>query len=94
MTTAVIFVPATHFELYASQCLTYCAARGYEVAGIVTGTWSSAISVLASRTATVLVVARAEHLDPDREPRLEIVAQADAGPVHQRTRMVRRNAAK
>lgn len=97
MTVAVIFVPAAaHLATYASNCLDYCAARGYEVAGVVTADWAAAAAMVLSNKAAVLVVSSAEHLDPNREPRVEVVAEhtAPATPRHERTRMVRRNAAR
>jgi hypothetical protein len=95
VTIAVIFIPAVHqFATYADQCLAYCAHRGYEVAGVVTGDWAAAAAMLIGRTAGVLVVARPDHLDPDREPRIEVVDQGtshatpprNAGPVARRHR--------
>lgn len=78
MTIAVIFVPAVHqFATYASQCLEYCAARGWVVLG-VDHDWEAAAKVLKSGLAGVLVVARPDHLDPDREPRVEVVDQGPA----------------
>lgn len=80
MTTAVIFVPAAlahvahvaHVAAYAAQCLDYCAVRGYEVAGVITTDWPAVVKVLTGGTASVVVVARPDHLDPLREPRIEV----------------------
>lgn len=77
MTTAVVFVPAGHVIPYAAQCLNYCAAKGYTVAGVVTGNWAAVGAMLLERAAAVVVVARPEHLEPDREPRLEIAFPAE-----------------
>lgn len=81
MTIAVIFVPAAHVAIYAAQCLDYCAARGYEVAGVVAGDWAAAAAMLIHRTAGIIVVARPDHLDPDREPRVEVVDVPSGPPV-------------
>lgn len=95
MAIAVIFVPAAvHVATYATQCLDYCAARGYEVAGVVTCDWAAAAAMLIARRAGILVVARPDHLDPNREPRTEVVdcgpapaaPPRNAGPVPQRQR--------
>lgn len=86
MTIAVIFVPAAHIATYASQCFDYCAARGYEVAGVVHGDWAAAAAMLMSRTAGVLIVARGEHLDPNREPRVEVALPEESGPAGPSTR--------
>lgn len=96
MTIAVIFVPAGHIATYANQCLDYCQARGYEVAGLVTADWAAAAAMLYNRTAGVLVVSSAEHIPHDAEPRIEIAAQHAPAPTprHERTRLVRRTVAK
>jgi len=95
MTLAVIFIPAAaHLATYASQCLEYCAERGYQVAGVVTSDWAAAAGIVMSHGAGVLVVARPDHLDPDREPRTEVVDHSttpvapprNAGPVPHRQR--------
>lgn len=97
MTVAVIFVPAEHVATYATMCLDYCTARGYEVAGLVTTNWDAAAAMLIARTADILVVARHDHLDPAREPRIEVVAETppdgarpdhDADDRHRRPRQV------
>jgi hypothetical protein len=72
MTTAVVFVPYTDSVQYASQCLTYCAIKGYDVAGVVTGNWPAVAAMLLDGIAGVVVVARPEHVDPQRQPRLEV----------------------
>lgn len=94
MPIAVIFVPAAHLAVHAAACLDYCTAKGYEVAGVVHGDWSAAAAMLVNRAAGVLVVARPDHLDPNREPRVEVVDQGgtpalpprNAGPVGRRHR--------
>lgn len=77
MTTAVIFVPSVaDYADYAAQCFAYCATRGYEVLGVpAPGDWDAAAQALKTGAATVLVVARSEHLDPNREPRVEVAGQ-------------------
>lgn len=96
MTIAVIFVPAAaHLATYATQCLDYCAARGWEVLG-VDRDWDSAAKAVRVGLAGVLLVARPDHLDPAREPRIEVVSEC-AVPLNarrERTRMIRRNAAR
>ncbi|MDT4991401.1 MAG: hypothetical protein QOH97_1293 [Actinoplanes sp.] len=92
---AVVFVPIVNVELFVTQCLTYCSAQGYQVAGIIRGDWGNAADMLRRGLASVIVVARAEHLDPNREPRVEIVEHARRSPVTEgrRTQLRRRNAA-
>lgn len=73
MTSAVILVPDIEGKyLFAAQCLDYCAARGYDVAGMIVGDWSAVVDVVRARSIAVVVVARGEHLNPDREPRIEV----------------------
>lgn len=95
MTNAVIYVPAAlHLATYAAQCLSYCTLKGYEVVGIVATDWAAVLTVVTTSTAQVIVVARPDHLDPDREPRIEVVEQGpvpaapprNAGPVPRRQR--------
>lgn len=95
-TTAVIFVPAAHLAAFASTCFDYCTTRHYEVIGLVTTTWEAAAAMLLNRSAGVIVVATANYLPADHEPRVEVVAeQQHVAPVrqHQRTRVIRRGAA-
>ena len=81
MIKAVIFIPETDFETHAATCLDYCAERGYEVAGIISGNWVAAAAMLRDGAAHILIVACDEHLDPDRRPRIEVVAdQAVVAP--------------
>jgi hypothetical protein len=86
VTNAVIYIPAAaaHLAVYADQCLAHCAARGYDVAGIVNTGWAAVVAVLASRAAQVVVVARPDHLDPDRVPRIEIAGQPSTPVVQSR----------
>jgi len=82
VTTAVVFVPAGQVVAYLDLCLTYCAARGYAVTGVVTSDLATAAAMLFDRLAGVLVVARLDHLvgdpcrSPDsREPRVEVAGE-------------------
>jgi hypothetical protein len=73
MTTAVIFVQQDRFDVSAARCLDYCAARRYEVAGLVTADWQAALQMLADGLASVIVVSSAAQIDVVNEPRVEIV---------------------
>jgi hypothetical protein len=79
VTIAVIFVPAHDIAEFGKQCMDYCAARGYEVAGVIRGDWNAAISMTRASSATVVVIASWDHLDPDRKPRVEVAAPGAAG---------------
>jgi len=95
VTNAVIYIPAAqHLANYADQCIAYCVVKGYEVTGVITTDWVDVMAVMAARAAQVIVVARPDHLDPDREPRIEVVDQGashavpprNSGPVPRRHR--------
>lgn len=80
MTTAVIFVPAAGDIAFADMCMAYLLHKGYEFGGLVEGRWEGVLEALEHRAADVVVIARAEHLDPNRKPRIEIVSQAGDVP--------------
>lgn len=94
MTNAFIYIPAALHVVtssvlvatFGAQCQAYCEARGYDVAGLINGQWSDVLEVVAPRRAGVVVVARPDHLDPNREPRIEI-----ADPISQRVGQQHRN---
>lgn len=89
---AIIYVPQLYeVAKYAATCIEHCARHGYEVVGLVHGDWAKAAALLTSSTAGIMVVARPDHLPPDREPRVEIADEpASATPPHQRTTLIRR----
>lgn len=79
MVNTVIFVPnGAHMFMYADQCMTHAAANGYHITGLVTGDWGKAAGYVARGVAGVLLVARREHLDPHREPRVELALPGSA----------------
>lgn len=80
MTSAVVFVISKYLENDANQCLDYCAARGYEIAGLVRDDWDAALNVIRAGLATVVVVAAAERLDASCTPRMEVVAGQPIAP--------------
>jgi hypothetical protein len=92
VTNAVIFVQPDKFEASAARCLDYCAARRYDVAGLVCGDWAAALQMLKDGLAGVIVVASTAQLDPEREPRIEVVPKRLNNRRNSRTRMVARMA--
>lgn len=75
---AVIFVPQIYqVAQYAATCLEHCARHGYEVVGLVHGDWKAAAEMLYGGSVAVLVVARPDHLDPGRLPRVEVVPDSE-----------------
>ena len=92
-TVAVVFVPDAKVVPYAKLCLDYCARRGYDIAGVIRGDWPAVAAMLATKAVGVVVVARREHLEPDREPRVEVLAEvaAQSRPILARNRRPRLN---
>lgn len=94
MTRAIVYVPCGEFDPHAARCMQYCQDRGYEFQGLVRGNWSAVQRLLSDGEASVVIVSTEEHLDPDRKPRIEVVAHQPAGDQwSKRTRIIRRNAA-
>ena len=102
-TIAIIYIPAHAYHAYAAQCLDYCDARGYQLAGVVCGNWHAAVTMLATSAVDVLIVARPEQLEAeirgqadDDQPHIEFAVPpdpADARPAEQRTHLIARDAA-
>jgi hypothetical protein len=83
---AVIYVPIALLSADAytdalTRCRAYCDRCGYTIIGIAR-TWAEVEEAYARREIGVLVVDRPDHLDPDREPRIE-VATAAGPPVNE-----------
>jgi len=100
LTIAVVSVPIEQEPIYVTQCLEYCALKGYEVVGVVVGDSAAAIAMLMNHTAGVLVIARPEHLDSeaarDVEPRIEFADPPNLPHTARRarrSRIIRRDAA-
>jgi hypothetical protein len=98
MTEAVVFVLSRHLLPHAAICYQYCLSLGYHAIGIVRDDWDDAWDYIRDGTADVIVVADETDLEPDRSPRIEIVAHTlqGAGPAvtrpgtAERTRLIRR----
>ncbi|GAA0498337.1 hypothetical protein Ade02nite_91510 [Paractinoplanes deccanensis] len=73
MVNAVIYVRPENYGASASRCLEHCAARRYNVVGLIQGDWPAASRMLDQGLASVVVVSSAEQLDPHLEPRIEVV---------------------
>ena len=73
-TRAIAFIPSDNplDGVYAIQCLQHIERRGYQLVAILR-TWEQVLEALRADLAQVIVVARREHLDPDRAPRIEVV---------------------
>lgn len=77
---AMIFVLRSRIVIDGQICLNYCLAMGYDMRGVVIDDWRKACDYLWRREADVLVVADARSLDPDRAPRVEVVAHHYSRP--------------
>lgn len=75
MTFAIAFVPDGPLDLvFVNQCIAHCNHRGYTFAGLARD-WPTALKMIAAGLASVVVFARQEHLDPAREPRVEVCGE-------------------
>lgn len=74
LTEAVVFVLSSHLLPDAGRCIDYCRVRGYRMIGVIKDDWRAAIEYIYDGRASVLVVADVDHLDPNRMPRIEVVA--------------------
>lgn len=105
---AIVFVMSNHLITDADRCIKYCLARGYHMVGVIKDDWMAAMDMLHDGRAEVLVIADPQHLPADRAPRVEYVAFEDPHATDhapgaprsarnqrtERTRVVRRNAAR
>jgi hypothetical protein len=92
-TTAMVFVLSDRLLPDAQICIDYCLAQGYVMGGVIRDDWQKAVDYLYTGEAGVIIAASDETLDPDRTPRVEVVAHM---PVRgrtcvPRTRVIRRD---
>lgn len=94
MTRAIVYVKTdSEYEAHAARCLEHCQQRGYEFQGLIRDDWEAAQKMLGDGQTSVIIVASETQLDPDRKPRIEVVAnQPPATKWEERTRLIRRNA--
>lgn len=77
---AMVFVLSRRLFPDVGICIEYCIAQGYAMCGVIQDDWTKACDYLHSGKADVLVVADDRALDPDRFPRVEVVAHQDTEP--------------
>lgn len=94
MTDAIVFVQTQHLLRDAALCIEYCRNQGYNMVGVVKDDWKEAMRMGNAGQAGVIVAADAQHLDPKRRPRVEIVAEQPVSDRETRTRIIRRNGVK
>lgn len=68
---AFIVVPAATSTTHAAQCFAYLEARGWVFEGLFTD-FQEAWTLACSGAASVVVVARPDHIDPQHAPRVEV----------------------
>lgn len=98
---AIVFVLSSRLLPDAAICIEYCRALGYHMVGVIRDDWAKACDYLYHGKADVVVVADDRTLDPDRTPRVEVVAHQHTQPARpdvptahrprERTWMVKRN---
>lgn len=79
-TQALVLVLSKRLFPDTKICIDYCLAHGYAVVGVIRDDWDRAIEYLYQRKAHVLVVADDRTLQPDRTPRVEVVAHQHTKP--------------
>ena len=72
-----------------SVCADYCERHRYDIVSVATS-WHDVVTLLRRDEAQVAVVARRDHLPPERESRLEVVAEAQTAPAAPSDRSQRR----
>lgn len=92
MTRAIVFVPSTDYEIHTDRCMQYLKEQGYQFEGLIRGDWAKVLRMFADDGASIAIVATEEHLDPERKPRVEVVANQPSPDRWQRTRIIRRTA--
>lgn len=88
---AIVYVLSEEFDPHATRCIAYIEERGYRLGGIVKDNWRAVLDAIAAGQADIVVVSEESHLDPKRQPRIEVVAHQVAVPrTAQRTRVIKR----
>jgi hypothetical protein len=91
VTRAIIFVPAKDFEPHADRCMDHLHARGYQFQGMICGDWDAAQRMMDDGETSVVLVATETYLDPNRKPRIEVVANQQTGQYERHHRTARIN---
>lgn len=77
---AVIVVPHTgdgvELARWTLQCTDYCTALGYALLGLVSGDWGGARRMILDGVADVIVVPRADRIEPPDPIRIEVAELA------------------
>lgn len=76
----MVFVLSHRLYPDVGICIQFCIAHGYDMGGVIQDDWQKAVDYLYSGKCDVIVVADERSLDPDRAPRVEVVAYQQARP--------------
>lgn len=94
---AVIYVPAGRdADRWQRRCMHHVQRRGYELVAIVAdegdgAQWASVRALIDAGDVEIVVVAKEDHLPPDRLPRPEVAEEGPAPtPSQRRPRLIRR----
>jgi len=79
-TAAMVYVLSSRLNPDVAICVQYCLAHGYYVKSVIQDDWRTACDYLYRGEAEVIVVADARSLDPERAPRVEVVAHQTTNP--------------
>jgi hypothetical protein len=90
VTRAIVFVPSDDFDPHATRCVAYAEERHYELVGVVRDDWNAVLRLIGDGQVGVVVVSDEAHLDPERQPRVEVVANQYSSRWEKRTRVIRR----
>lgn len=86
---AVIFVPPGQLDPYGARCAQLAERQGLRIAGVVQDL-GAAIRMLAAGKASVLIVGNDDHLNCQRDMRIEVVALQPAASGARRSKLIRR----
>lgn len=95
MINAVVFVLTQYLARDADRCIQHCITNGYAMIGLIKDDWKAALALAVEGKASVIVAASPDHVDPEREPRVEFVshqpalAESDGRRRDERTRVIR-----
>jgi hypothetical protein len=76
----MVFVLSSRLLPDAGICIEFCIQQGYNMIGLIKDDWKKACDYLYAGKCDVIVVADSRTLDPDRTPRVEVVAHQDTQP--------------
>jgi hypothetical protein len=89
LTRAIIFISGQLDPSAADRCMDHVKERGWEFGGLERD-WDEAVRLAKAGEVDVILVDTEAGLDPNRKPRVEVVANQPATRYETRTRLIRR----